>query len=180
MIDQILNTKWKSPKELLSFLDINATKIGQGFFSVVYKIDDKSVIKVNSGDFDEGYYRFIKYAINHPSIHFPKVFQLVEIDHWYFIHTELLSPLDLTPPDPPEIILLRELLRNQITNEHTNFEIFEKYKIDCKYRPQINEILDDMSEFDYTGCSIDINLLNIMVRENDWVLVDPITILRYN
>lgn len=175
MIDQILNQDWSNPGELLKFLDKNAIKIGQGFFSVVYKIDDETIIKVNSGDYDFGYHRFIEYTKNNLFSCFPIIYELREIDGWYYVISEMLSKYVSDVPDPKELICLRDAMRKQAAKKDINYE---EYQIDGEYILKIEYIIDAMKDFNYENCSIDVNTLNVMKRNDDWVLIDPITILK--
>lgn len=136
---------------------------GSGNFATVfYKPGTNYVLKLFKSN-DEGYLTFIKYVLNHPNPHFPKLYsKIIKItDAYYAIKIEELSPLSTSSA--------REI-------EEVFYEFYEENIVPTNVDPSMLEamqqILDLMKK---NNLGNDMGDNNIMQRKDGTIVFsDPI------
>ena len=174
MIDYIFSNDWSDINQIVEYLEKNDIKsFSQGFFTKVFLIGEY-VLKVNCGDIDNGFKEYVKYIVKNPSIHAPIIYQYKEINGHYLMLTELLKPM-ICNVEPVSITFLRELIKSNLYDIE-NTKLKEKFEsmLSKDELKQVYEIFSFFKDFNNSEMSIDICLENIMVRNNTWVINDPL------
>lgn len=182
MIDFIFSNEWSNVNDIIFYLnDNNIESFNQGFFTKVFLIDGY-VLKINCGDIDYGFKEYIKFIITHPSIHAPVIMNYKEINGHYIMLTELLTPM-ISKVEPLSVTYLRELIKENLYEDKKDFEsIREKFEsmLEVDEIKQISEIFNFFKDFNNSEFSIDICLINIMLRGTTWVINDPLVKMQPN
>lgn len=178
-IDKIFLYEWISMFELISYIEsINGKLLGQGYFSKVYNIDG-CIIKINCGDSDLGYMAYKSYFDSNYSIHAPICYRYrtikIKNSIHYIMMTEYLKPFPYVHPEPLSISLLRESLKSIIYDKIEIFNDNFKLLMTNDEFDNIKGIYSFFKNFNNTEFDLDICIDNIKLRNNIWILNDPLT-----
>ena len=169
-----------SIQEVLMFLENNGiVSLAQGYFTKVYQINDK-ILKVNCEDPDYGFMRYHDYFIEHPSIHSPECYQYKVIDDHYLMLTDILEPFPFSFPENSAVVFLRELVEEHLYDSNQDYDDIVKtyHSIDTDTKEQVFGIFNFLRDFKDSDYSIDICSVNLMLKENIWILNDPFVLIK--
>lgn len=166
--------------DVLNLLDKNGiVSLNQGFFTKVFRVGDK-ILKVNCGDPDYGFMRYHDYFIEHPSIHSPECYQYKVINDHYLMLTDILKPFPYSFPENNGISFLRELVEEHLYDHNQDHrDIIKTYKdLDINTTEQVFGIFNFLKDFKDNDYNIDICSVNLMLKENIWILNDPFVLIK--
>jgi hypothetical protein len=164
--------------DLYNKMEITYKRCGEGCYSTVFKNKDKfSVIKLTD---DVAYLRFVeKIVLKHPSIHFPKIYDMTAFyyDKKYIAHVLIIEKLN-------------DRLKRGVNNKTTNkiFSTIDRHRLwdnslhpHRKYPASYQESISLLKEFAKRRNDISVDLEiskgfyhNVMFRDNnDLVITDP-------
>lgn len=185
----IKNNDWKLPKNLADWLyENNFEKIGRGLFSSVFASQTENfVVKVNRGNIDESYIKFVEFCQKNNSPHLPKMGKIKKYDNFYIIFVEKLKPME-------DFFGMGEMSTWKFFNycidiiNSTNDDEFKKEKIKEAFNKRTNyslneNILEQIFEISFLMSKflkelpdrnmLDLHSGNIMLRGNNLVVIDP-------
>lgn len=162
-LHEIFKKDWENIQDLKDYVEKYTVSFNQGFFTKVYEIDGK-ILKINCGDPDYAFDHYYEYFKNKNNIHAPVIYKYKKINNHYYCLTEKLINFPNFDPEHIGITSLRNLIKGNTSD----------IKLDDFTFSQVNGIYDFIKDLNLENFSIDICQFNIMLRENTWVLNDPI------
>lgn len=150
-------------------------KIKSGSFSDVYKHPAKSYVLKLFKNIDYGYIEYIGIVKNIKNKHFPRIIgNIVKINTVYSaIRIELLTPFD----NNKFFYDMLDYYMRSLSSSRSSFKLRKKQaKENIKQYPELKEACDIIASLIKSNkkYSLDIHDGNIMMRGNDYVLIDPI------
>jgi len=164
-------------------------RIGFGGFSDVYHKDDQAYVLKLFSSSDKGYIDFIKLAKSHTNPHFPKFFSNVikVTDMYYAVKVEILkqynADYDTTYDLPISTIISNYLgfINHTFADSNSYFaKSFKQADDILNTIPSLKQACDLIAQYLLPKYNEDIGEGNIMLRDNEIVITDPICAFENN